>query len=72
MDEPLMTLAEVSRATRIPYYRITYAHQVGALPEPARVGNLRVYTAAEADAIRAYFARRDKEGHAPRHRQPAI
>lgn len=71
MEEPLMTLAEVARATGIPYYRVVYAHQTGAIPEPPRVGNHRVYRPGDVQAVIRYFEVRDREDHAPGRRASA-
>lgn len=68
MNEPLMTLAELSRATGIPYYRVVYAHQTGAIPEPPRVGNHRVYRPGDVEAVVRHFEGRDREVRAERHR----
>lgn len=62
MEEPLLTLAELSRQIGIAYYRIVHAHKTGAVPEPRRVGNHRVYGPAEAAAVVALFAAREKGG----------
>jgi len=70
MNKPFMSLAELSRETGIPYYKITYAHQTGAIPEPEKAGCHRIYTTAEVQAVRAYFADR-REPRAQKHRQPA-
>lgn len=61
MDEPLVNLSQLSRMVGVPYYRIAYAHQTGALPPPGRLGHLRVYTPAMVATVTAYFHLRDKE-----------
>ena len=71
MDEPLLTLAELSRTTGIPYYRVVYAHQTGAVPEPPRVGNHRVYRPADIQAVVRHFESRDRGERAARCRTAA-
>jgi hypothetical protein len=66
VDTPLLTLAELSRSTGIPYYRVVYAHQTGAIPEPPRVGNHRVYTPEDVERVREHFAQRDRGADAPK------
>jgi hypothetical protein len=53
------TLSELSRRTGIPYYRVLCAHRIGAIPEPRRIGHLRVYSSEEIEAIKSWFAARD-------------
>jgi len=72
MTQELMTLTELSRRTGIAYWRVAYAHQTGRLPEPARAGNHRIYTAEEAAAVERWFRERDgKEGRRARRRESA-
>lgn len=69
---PLITLAELARQTGIKYHRVVHGHKTGAIPEPVRVGNHRVYGPDEVAAIVAYFAAKDKEEKdAQEHRQVA-
>lgn len=62
--------AEVSRLTGYSIDQLNRAHRAG-LGEPARAGCHRIYTPEDIERVRAYFAQRDKEENAPRHRQSA-
>ncbi len=71
MEEPLLTLAELSRQTGIAYHRIVHAHKTGAVPEPRRVGNHRVYGPAAAAVVVAHFEAQEKGRRPPRRRGEA-
>ena len=52
----MKSLSELSFELKIPYYKIKYAHQILAIPEPKKVGGIRVYDKKMIDKVRAYFA----------------
>lgn len=51
----MRTLSELSSEINIAYWRIKYAHQCGKIPEPAKVGGIRVYTDELVAIIKDYF-----------------
>lgn len=62
--------AEVSRLTGYSIDQLNRAHRAG-LPEPARAGCHRIYTAEDIERVRAYFAQRDRGADAPGRRAAA-
>ena len=50
------TTTEVASVLGIPYWRIVYVHQSGAIPEPAlRIGNRRVYVSEDVRRLAEHF-----------------
>ncbi|MBX9580583.1 MAG: helix-turn-helix domain-containing protein [Gemmataceae bacterium] len=66
------TTRQVADLLGVRWYRVVYAHHAGHIPEPGRVGNLRLYTEAEVRLLADYFTARG-EGSPPGEpdRQPA-
>ena len=49
--------AEVCRELGVPEYQLRYALRTGKIdPEPARVGNFRMYGRADVERVRAWYA----------------
>lgn len=60
----MFSLREVSRRLGVPYYRITYAHSIGAVREPVnRFLNKRLYSEAYVTALANHFG--VHPGHEP-------
>ena len=55
----MKTLSELSFELKIPYYKIKYAHEIFAIPEPKKVGGIRVYDKKMIKKVRAYFLNRE-------------
>lgn len=51
----MLSLSQLSKRLGVPHYRITYAHTIGAIPEPKRFLGKRVYTPAHEAVIARYF-----------------
>jgi hypothetical protein len=51
-------LRDVATLLAVPYYKIYYAHYSGLVPEPRKVGKTRIYTEADLESLRKYFAQR--------------
>ncbi len=58
--QSLYTIEDVAQAAGVPHHRILYHHRIGSLPEPARLGNRRVYTLLELNQTKTFFASREK------------
>jgi len=56
------TLGEVGKMTRVRPATIDYHLTLGCLPEPEKVGRIRVFTDEDVARIREYFAGRKKWG----------
>lgn len=52
-------LKEVATLLALPYYKIYYAHYSGQVPEPRKVGKTRIYTEADLERLRRYFAKKN-------------
>ena len=52
----LVGLEEAARLLQVPFYKIRYAHKVGHISEPPRIGNRRVYDKDMLEQLRTYFA----------------
>tara|TARA_Y100000034_G_scaffold136330_1_gene212236 strand:+ start:9599 stop:9808 length:210 start_codon:yes stop_codon:yes gene_type:complete len=55
MSSPYYSLGDVSRLLDVKFYRITYAHTAGKVPEPERIANKRVYQSDDVLALARYF-----------------
>lgn len=55
----MKTLSELSIELKIPYYKIKYAHQISAIPEPKKVGGIRIYDRKLIEKVRTYFLNRE-------------
>ena len=55
----MKSLSELSFELKIPYYKIKYAHQILAIPEPKKVGGIRVYDEKLIKKVKAYFSNRE-------------
>ena len=52
-------LRDVATLLALPYYKIYYAHYAGHVPEPRKVGKTRIYSEADLERLRKYFAQRN-------------
>ena len=56
----MKTLSELSYEIKVPYWKIKYAHHCGKIPEPPKVGGIRVYDAKMIRKVKAYFLDKEK------------
>jgi DNA-binding transcriptional MerR regulator len=54
-EQTRLTLGQVSRLLGRPYYSVEYAHKVGLVPEPQRIGNRRVYALEDIRQLAQHF-----------------
>ena len=65
MTQKHYSLNEVARIVGVRAHRISYAISSGFLPEPAeRITNRRMFTEADVQAAKLYFARKPEKGGA--------
>jgi DNA-binding transcriptional MerR regulator len=60
MKTRLLSMADVARESMVPRHRISYALEIGALPEPPRLGGRRCFRSKDLEAIRSYFGKDSK------------
>lgn len=53
----LYGLRDVCKMVGVQYHHLYYAFYTGRIPEPAKIGKVRLYTSAEVEAIKNYFAK---------------
>jgi hypothetical protein len=54
-EDEMFSLGQLARRLGVRPYRITYAHTIGAIPEPQRFLGKRVYGPADETVIARYF-----------------
>ncbi len=57
----MLTLKEVSFELQVPFYKIKYAHDIFAIPEPKMIGGIRVYDEKLIKKVKAYFSNRERK-----------
>ena len=55
----LKTLKEIYFDLQVPFYKIKYAHEILAIPEPKKIGGIRVYDEKLIKKVKAYFSNRE-------------
>lgn len=58
----MFSISEVARRIGVKRHRITYAHQMGYLPEVPRFQGARVYTEDDVRVVREYFRSKGGKG----------
>jgi DNA-binding transcriptional MerR regulator len=63
----MYSISEVARRLGVKRFRISYAHQMGYLPEVARFQGARLYTEDDLRVVEAYFETKSgKDDHRDR------
>ena len=57
----LKTLKEISFELKVPFYKIKYGHEILAIPEPKKIGGIRVYDEKLIKKVKAYFSNRERK-----------
>lgn len=47
---------QVAELLGVRWYRVKYSHQAGHVPEPLRIGNVRMYDEADIERLKKYFS----------------
>jgi hypothetical protein len=62
MNITLLSMIDVATMLGVPDYKIKYIHNIGAVPRPASVSGVWVYSPDDVARLRAYFQETLKNG----------
>jgi DNA-binding transcriptional MerR regulator len=60
MLEKYLTINQLAKLLEIPFYKIRYCHQMEYIPEPEKVGGIRLYQLNDVANVVRYFIDQNK------------
>ncbi len=60
MFEKYLTINQLAKLLDIPFYKIRYCHQMAYIPEPEKIGGIRLYQLGDVANVVKYFVEQKK------------